>query len=150
MRARRTIAQRYDHAERPAFRHLAGGIADIDPAQHRLVIHGLVKQPLMFTLDALARYPMVSRMAFLECGGNSAPMFSTEPMQATRAGAARPRVVRGMDRRAALHAARGGGRRSEGEVADRRRRGLAGAHPQRPLQRRSTTRWSRSIRTASA
>ncbi len=59
------------------------GIPDIDPGQHRLVIHGLVKQPLSFTVDALSRYPMVSRMAFVECGGNSAPMFSNEPVQAS-------------------------------------------------------------------
>ena len=59
------------------------GAPDIDPAQHRLVIHGLVKQPLEFTLDTLGRYPMVSRMAFLECGGNSAPLFSNEPVQAS-------------------------------------------------------------------
>ena len=39
-----------------------GGFPDIDPDKHRLVIHGLVKQPLVFTLDALARYPMVSRI----------------------------------------------------------------------------------------
>ena len=51
-------------------------------AQHRLVIHGLVRRPLVFTLDALARYPMVSRMTFVECGGNSAPMFSNEAVQA--------------------------------------------------------------------
>jgi sulfane dehydrogenase subunit SoxC len=42
-----------------------------------------VKQPLVFTLDALARYPMVSRMTFVECGGNSAPFFSKEPIQAS-------------------------------------------------------------------
>src|SRR6267378_5524459 len=59
------------------------GAPDIDPAQHRLVIHGLVKRPLEFTLDALGRYPMVSRMAFVECGGNSASLFSNEPMQAS-------------------------------------------------------------------
>ena len=59
------------------------GAPDIDPAKHRLVIHGLVKRPLMFTLDTLERYPMVSRMAFIECGGNSAPMFSPTPVQAT-------------------------------------------------------------------
>jgi len=59
------------------------GAPDIDPARHRLVIHGLVKKPLAFTLDALSRYPMVSRMAFVECGGNSAPLFSNEPVQAT-------------------------------------------------------------------
>ena len=59
------------------------GNPDIDPAQHRLVIHGLVKQPLEFTLDTLGRYPMVSRMTFLECGGNSASLFSNEPLQAS-------------------------------------------------------------------
>src|SRR5712692_2337242 len=59
------------------------GTPDIDPDKHRLVIHGLVKRPLVFTLDALARYPMVSRVTFVECGGNSAPLFSKEPIQAS-------------------------------------------------------------------
>ena len=59
------------------------GNPDIDPDKHRLVIHGLVKRPLVFTLDALGRYPMVSRMTFVECGGNSAPFFSKEPIQAS-------------------------------------------------------------------
>ena len=58
------------------------GDADIDPAQHRLAIHGLVKRPLVFTVDALNRYPLVSRFTFVECGGNSAPLFSPEPIQA--------------------------------------------------------------------
>jgi len=60
-----------------------GGIPEIDPDQHRLVIHGLVKRPLEFTLETLSRYPMVSRRTFVECGGNSAPMFSPEPLQET-------------------------------------------------------------------
>ena len=59
------------------------GIPDIDPDKHRLVIHGMVKQPKIFSLEDLARYPMVTRMGFVECGGNSAPMFSSEPVQAT-------------------------------------------------------------------
>jgi sulfane dehydrogenase subunit SoxC len=59
------------------------GDADIDPRAHRLAIHGLVKRPLVFTLEALERYPMVSRFTFVECGGNSAPMFSPEPIQAS-------------------------------------------------------------------
>src|SRR5499425_1024056 len=59
------------------------GTPDIDPDRHRLVIHGLVQRPLVFTLDTLARYPMLSRMTFVECGGNSAPMFSKEPIQAS-------------------------------------------------------------------
>jgi sulfane dehydrogenase subunit SoxC len=59
------------------------GVPDIDPAKHKLVIHGLVRQPLEFTLETLSRYPLVSRMHFVECAGNSAPMFSNEPMQVT-------------------------------------------------------------------
>ena len=59
------------------------GLPDIDPEKHRLAIHGLVRQPMVYTLEALSRYPMVSQMAFVECGGNSAPMFSPQPFQAT-------------------------------------------------------------------
>src|SRR5262249_47197396 len=59
-----------------------GGETEIDPDKHRLVIHGLVKQPMVYTLDALHRYPMVSRISFVECGGNSAPLYSKEPIQA--------------------------------------------------------------------
>jgi sulfane dehydrogenase subunit SoxC len=58
-----------------------GGVPNIDPDKHRLVIHGLVKQPLEFSLESLSRYPMVSRTTFVECGGNSAPLFSPEPLQ---------------------------------------------------------------------
>jgi sulfane dehydrogenase subunit SoxC len=65
------------------FTILHTGIPDIDPAQHRLVIHGLVRQPLEFTLDKLARYPMVTRNHFVECGGNSGPLFNKEPVQGT-------------------------------------------------------------------
>jgi sulfane dehydrogenase subunit SoxC len=59
-----------------------GGFPDIDPDKHKLLIHGRVKQPTVFTVEALLRYPMVSRVTFLECGGNSAPMYSKEPIQA--------------------------------------------------------------------
>ena len=58
-----------------------GGVPNIDPARHALVIHGLVKRPLEFTLEALERYPMVSRIGFVECGGNSAPLFSNVALQ---------------------------------------------------------------------
>src|SRR5258708_29693987 len=58
------------------------GFPDIDPAKHRLAIHGLVKQPLGFDLEALPRYPLASRIHFVECGGNSAPLFSKDPVQA--------------------------------------------------------------------
>ena len=58
------------------------GIPDIDPAAHRLLIHGLVKRPLVFTMEALARYPMETRTGFIECGGNGAALYQKEPVQA--------------------------------------------------------------------
>ena len=62
------------------------GVPDIDPAQHKLVIHGMVKQPLVLDLETLSRYPLVTRIAFLECAGNSASLFSNQPVQATAQG----------------------------------------------------------------
>ena len=55
------------------FERSHNGVPNIDPAQHRLMIHGLVKKPLVFTMAALYRYPMTSRICFIECGGNSNP-----------------------------------------------------------------------------
>lgn len=46
---------------------------DIDPAEHRLIIHGLVDRPLIFSVDELKRLPMESRFHFVECHGNSNP-----------------------------------------------------------------------------
>ncbi|WP_448044955.1 sulfite dehydrogenase [Bradyrhizobium liaoningense] len=48
-----------------------GGTAEIDPADHRLMIHGLVERPLILTLDELKRYPRVNRIHFMECAANS-------------------------------------------------------------------------------
>ena len=60
------------------FERSHAGVPSIDPAQHRVVIHGLVRQPLMFSLEALARYPMTSRIAFIECGGNSGALSQAQ------------------------------------------------------------------------
>jgi sulfane dehydrogenase subunit SoxC len=57
------------------------GIPDINPDTHRLLIHGLVKRQLIFTLENLARYPMESRIAFIECGGNGQLLYQHEPAQ---------------------------------------------------------------------
>ncbi len=57
------------------------GVPQIDPARHRLVIHGLVEQPLMFTIDQLKRYPLESRLCFVECGGNSNASWHKNPTQ---------------------------------------------------------------------
>ena len=55
------------------------GVPEIDPAQHRLLVHGMVKRPLLFTVDSLLRYPMVSRIHFIECAGNSQVMYGPTP-----------------------------------------------------------------------
>ena len=46
------------------------GTPDIDPAKHRLLIHGMIKSPLVLTVDDLMRMPSVSRVHFIECTGN--------------------------------------------------------------------------------
>lgn len=47
------------------------GVPGIDPTHHRLLIHGLVDQPLFFTVEELMRLPSASRITFVECSGNS-------------------------------------------------------------------------------
>ena len=47
-----------------------GGIPDVDPTTYRLLIHGLVDRPTVFSLDDLKRFPATSRICFLECSGN--------------------------------------------------------------------------------
>ena len=44
---------------------------EIDPRQHRLLIHGMVDRPLIFSMEELKRFPSVSRILFLECPGNT-------------------------------------------------------------------------------
>lgn len=47
-----------------------GGVAHVDPNEHRLMIHGLVEKPLVLTLAQLKRYPSVTRTHFIECPAN--------------------------------------------------------------------------------
>jgi sulfane dehydrogenase subunit SoxC len=62
------------------------GIPDIDPNRHELVIHGLVKRPLAFSVENLMRYPMESQVHFVECSGNSGSFNQPEPQQTTAGG----------------------------------------------------------------
>jgi sulfane dehydrogenase subunit SoxC len=59
------------------------GVPDIDPDKHQLTIHGMVRQPLIFSVDSLMRYPMVSEIRFMECAGNSGGMNAPQPPQQT-------------------------------------------------------------------
>ena len=51
-------------------RHHAG-MPEIDPHEHRLMVHGLVSNPRIFTMDDIVRFPSVSRIHFIECGANT-------------------------------------------------------------------------------
>jgi sulfane dehydrogenase subunit SoxC len=44
---------------------------DINPQEHRLLIHGMVDRPLIFSVDELKRLPFETRFHFIECHGNS-------------------------------------------------------------------------------
>lgn len=48
-----------------------GGAAHVDPAAHRLMINGLVDEPLVFTMEDLMRFPRENHVYFLECAANS-------------------------------------------------------------------------------
>jgi sulfane dehydrogenase subunit SoxC len=48
-----------------------GGVAEYDPASHRLMINGLVDKELVFTMEDIMRFPRENRTYFLECAANS-------------------------------------------------------------------------------
>jgi sulfane dehydrogenase subunit SoxC len=47
-----------------------GGIAVIDPQRHSLLVHGMVEQPMKFSVADIRRFPSISRTMFIECSGN--------------------------------------------------------------------------------
>jgi sulfane dehydrogenase subunit SoxC len=65
-------------------RHHAG-VPRLDPAAHKLLIHGLVDRPLVFTMDELKRLPSVSRIYFIECSGNSSNGWRPDPLSTVQA-----------------------------------------------------------------
>jgi sulfane dehydrogenase subunit SoxC len=54
-----------------AFERHHAGIAEVNPDDYRLMLHGLVDKPLLFTLADLKRFPRVNRVYVLECAANS-------------------------------------------------------------------------------
>ena len=57
------------------------GTPEIDPARHRLLVHGRVRQAFELDIESLLRYPMQSQQVFVECGGNSNAGWHEEPAQ---------------------------------------------------------------------
>ena len=81
------------------------GLPDIDPAQHKLVIHGLVKQPMVYTVEVAVALSDGDAHAFPRVRRQLGADVLERADAGHRAGAARPRVECRMDRRAALDAA---------------------------------------------
>ncbi len=60
-----------------------GGVAHIDPAEWRLLVHGLAERPTVFTLQDLKRLPSVTRVHFLECAGNGRAAYRAPKRELT-------------------------------------------------------------------
>jgi sulfane dehydrogenase subunit SoxC len=52
------------------FERYHAGRPDIDPAQHRLLIHGLVDRPIVLSMKDIERFPSTTRIYFIECPAN--------------------------------------------------------------------------------
>jgi len=64
-----------------AFERYHGGLPSINPDEHRLIIHGLVERPLIFTMDQLKRLPSVTEISFLECPANGGMEWKAPQME---------------------------------------------------------------------
>ena len=69
-----------------------GGVPEINPDEHQLLVHGLVERPLVFSMEELRRFLAVHRICFLECSGNSYSEW-TGPGGQQRAANPRPNLV---------------------------------------------------------
>ena len=86
---------------------------DIDPDKHELMIHGMVRQPLVFNLNSLLRYPMETRVHYRRVRGQFGRHRGRGRAAAGERGrAAWPALLLGMDGREALGAAAGSRARS--------------------------------------
>lgn len=56
-------------------RHHAG-TPTIDPAKHKLLVHGMVERPMTFSMEQLRQFPSTSRFYFIECSGNGLTEWS--------------------------------------------------------------------------
>lgn len=52
------------------FERYHAGRPDVDAAQHRLLIHGLVDRPRLLDMNDILRYPSTSQINFIECPAN--------------------------------------------------------------------------------
>ncbi len=64
------------------FERYHAGIPEVVPAEHRLMIHGLVERPLILTMDDIVRFPSVSEIRFIECPANGGMEWRGAQMEA--------------------------------------------------------------------
>jgi sulfane dehydrogenase subunit SoxC len=64
------------------FERYHAGSPTVNPQEHRLMIHGLVDNPLIFTMDDLMRFPSESVINFLECPANGGMEWRGPQMEA--------------------------------------------------------------------
>ena len=55
------------------------GVPLIDPSEHKLLIHGLVKNNMVLSMDRLKRFPSIEKSYFVECSGNTGISKKTSP-----------------------------------------------------------------------
>lgn len=64
------------------FERYHAGVPQINPEEHRLMIHGLVDRPIIFTMADLMRFPSVSEIKFIECPANGGMEWKGAQMEA--------------------------------------------------------------------
>ncbi|WP_205737845.1 sulfite dehydrogenase [Granulosicoccus antarcticus] len=58
------------------------GVPSIDPDEWSLLVNASGERSLRYSLADLHRYPLQSRILFIECGGNSNTLWKPQPVQA--------------------------------------------------------------------
>lgn len=59
-------------------------VPEINPQEHRLLIHGMVDRPVVLTMSDIKRLPFVSRIHFLQCAGQNYGMPYQRKPEATK------------------------------------------------------------------
>ena len=69
---------------------------NINPAEHTVIVHGMVDRPTVFTMDDIKRLPSVSEVHWIECTGNSGLMHYRMLLGNKKAGRTDVSVIQGM------------------------------------------------------
>ena len=64
------------------FERYHGGVPEVNPDDHRLMINGLVERPLLLTMDDIMAFPSESHIHFLECPANGGMEWRGAQMEA--------------------------------------------------------------------